>query len=121
MAKVQEVELIVPQGTTFFYQVTFLDATANNAPVDLTGFVARLQARVKVSDPDPPAYATDSLPGGHLTIVAASGVVRLEVPATVTAAWDFKRWVFDLEVESPTGTVYRLVKGSMTLDLEVTR
>lgn len=120
MAAVKEVELIVPQGTTFFYEVTFVDPAANNAPIDLTGFTARMMARDKVADADPPKYATTSN-GGHLSINAAAGKVRLEVPASVTATWNFKRWVFDLEVESPAGKVYRLVKGSMTLDLEVTR
>ena len=119
MAAVKEVELIVPQGTTYTYVVTFVDPDNAGAPVDLSGYSARMQARAKVAD-TATLYSTTSS-GGHLTLGATAGTVTLVIPASVTAAWTFKRAVFDLEVESPSGAVYRLVKGVLSVDPEVTR
>lgn len=118
MAEVKSVELVVPQGTTFKYQITFLDQDNNNAPVNMTGWESRLQMRLKVADPDPPLYSATELT--HIEL--GNGVALWKVPATVTAEWEFKKCVFDWEVQDPgSGEVFRLVKGTIELDKEVTR
>jgi len=120
MAEVKVVDLVVPQGSTFPFTVSWVDPDFDDAPIDLTDYIARLHVRAKVGDPVP-IYQTDNDVGGHITITPAQGKVRLEVPASVTALWTFKKAVYDLEVEDNAGFVTRLVKGTMYLDLEVTR
>jgi hypothetical protein len=117
MAAVKEVELIVPQGTTFIYEVTYVHP--NDGAVHLGGYTARLQVRETIASTDVIYEATTE--NGHITIDGSHGRVTLKVPAAVTELWDFKKAVFDLEIESATGEVTRLVKGTMELDLEVTR
>lgn len=117
MAEVTEVELTVPQGTTFFYDVTFLDKDNGNAPIDMTGWTSKLQARLKVADPDPAVYTATE----QDDITLGNGLASLKVPAEVTALWSFSKVVFDWEVKDLSGNVYRLVKGVMVLDKEVTR
>ncbi len=115
------VRWVVPQGATFVAEITFVDPAAANAPVDLTGYSARLQARVTATDPDPPVYATTSGAGGHLSLGGVSGLVTWTIPAAATATFDWAQLVFDLEVESPDGVVYRLIQGRLMLDRNVTR
>lgn len=110
----------VPQGATFVAEVLFVDPDTG-AAIDLTGYSARLQARIDARDPDPPVYSTTSGGGGHLVITAASGLVTWTIPAAVTEVFDFNELVFDLEVESGSGAVHRLVKGRLVLDFNVTR
>ena len=119
MAAVKEVELVVPQGATFIYEMTYVDPLTNNAPVNLTGFTARMQVRAKLGDAAI-VYSADTT--ADMAIPApATGVVLLTVPAAVTATWTFRRAVFDVEIVSSAGIVTRIVKGAMLLDREVTR
>jgi len=120
VAAVKEVELIVPQGATFIYEVTYKDPDTD-LPINLTGYSARLQIREKIDSTTTiySALSTGLTPA--LVITAGSGLVVLTVPATTTAGWTFKKAVFDLEIESTLGVVTRLVKGTMILDKEVTR
>jgi hypothetical protein len=117
MAAVKEVELILPQGATFVYEVTYKDPDTD-LPINLTGYTARLQIREKVE-------STSTLYSGttddDITIIGASGLVVLTIPAVTTTAFTFKKAVFDLEIESAGGVVTRLVKGTVLLDREVTR
>jgi hypothetical protein len=57
-----------------------------------------------------------------ITIEPAStkGEIRLIMSAADTAALD-SNGVYDLEIISGSGTVSRVIQGSFTLDLEVTR
>lgn len=110
----------VPQGATYVAQVLFVDPDTG-AAIDLGGYSARLQARVAVGDPDPPLYGTTSGAGGHLALDATAGRVSWTIPAAVTAEFDFDELVFDLELQAPSGVVYRLLQGRLRLDRHVTR
>ena len=120
MAEVKTVELLVPQGTTFHYLMSYVDPALNDEPIDLTGYSAQMHVRAKLKD-TATIYETDSSVGGHITLGGLTGKVLLEVPDEVTATWSFKRAVFDLEIVSPTGEVTRIVKGTLLLDPRVTR
>lgn len=88
-------------------------------PRDLTGYEARMQARVDVSDT---ATVLDlSSADGDITIVGAGGVVRVVVPAEVTAALEFDQARYSVEIVSPTGEVTTILDGTLTLTREVTR
>lgn len=122
MAQITEVELIVPQGTTFIYEVTVTDPDTG-LPMDITGYKARLDARLKLDDPVPIYSADSEGVTPDLTIIGPTGKVRLTIPEPTTAAFTFKKVGFDLEIESPSpeSAVTRLVKGTWTLDREWTR
>lgn len=122
MAEVKTVELIVPQGTKFVYAVTYVDPDLDDDPIDLTGYSARLHVRAKIAD-TAVIYEADSQPGGDIAISPGIGKITLSVPASVTALWTFKKAFFDLEIvlDTDADDVTRLVKGTMLLDLEVTR
>lgn len=116
MAKVKEIKMYIPQGTT--YEHTFNYAQSDGTPIDLTGYKARMQFRQNVDDADPPVYDVDDVSG---ELVCGNGTVTLTIPDADSAAFDFESVRFDLEIESPGGVVTRLVKGDSILDPEVTR
>jgi hypothetical protein len=54
-------------------------------------------------------------------VVDATGTVTLALTAAQSAALDFDRAYYDIEIVSPAGVVTRLVQGTVTLSREVTR
>jgi hypothetical protein len=48
-------------------------------------------------------------------------IINLKLAATVTDDYTFKSAVYDLEMVSSGGDVYRILEGSITLSREVTR
>lgn len=115
MAEIYDIE--VDQGATFQMQLTWKDENGN--PVDLAGFTARMQIRKRARADEVLAEATTE--NGYITLGGDEGTVEISVPASVTEDFDFKRGVYDLELESSGGIVTRLIQGCVYVDREVTR
>tara|TARA_R110002050_G_scaffold249951_3_gene387856 strand:- start:3239 stop:3613 length:375 start_codon:yes stop_codon:yes gene_type:complete len=115
----------IEQGTTFERVFKYKDE--NGAPVDLTGYDVRMQIRS--------TYGSDILANltsgsGDFVISvppdAADGVtdknqIKLTISATHTAAYTFDQALYDIELESGTGVVTRLLQGKIKLSREVTK
>ena len=112
-----ELDLEVLQGAFFYRRITWELASA---PMDLTGAEIRMQARyAKLADEMLIDATTDN---GLIEIEdAANGVFALRFPAELTDTFDFRTAVYDLEIEMPGGTVYRLLEGRIRVDPQVTR
>ncbi len=109
-------DLVIEQGSTFQTVITYKDS--NNDIVDLTGYTARMQIRRrKTTDTPYLSISSDS----EIVVGDAAGTLTITIPAATTAALDFKRAVYDLEVESAGGIVTRLLQGTVELNKEVTR
>ena len=116
---------IIEQGATFTRVFKYKDE--NGAPVDLTGYDVRMQIRS--------SYGSDilaSLTSGSGDFVvsvppdAAEGVtdknqIKLTISANNTAAYTFDQALYDIELESGTGVVTRLLQGKIKLSREVTK
>ena len=109
--------LSIEQGATFRLSLQW---AANNAPMDITGYVARMQIRSEVAS-STVIHELTSENGGIIFEDAATGKIQLYISSNNTAGFNFKRGVYDLELEAPSGDVIRLIEGSVTLSLEVTR
>ncbi len=110
-------DFTLEQGATFDELITYKDA--NGTPVDLTGYVARMQIREKITDATP-VVSLDTTSG--ITLGGTAGTIHLTIPATTTATINMpKGGVYDLEIESPTGVVTRLLEGKVKFSPEVTR
>jgi len=57
---------------------------------------------------------------GRIAINSADGLITLSISAADTAALT-SSGVYDLEIISPGGLVSRVIQGTFTLSLEVTR
>ena len=125
MSTAPKYDLLIEQGSTF--ERTFVWSTVNTAnsrlpptPVNLTGYTARMQIRSTILSPTVLFEATTE--NGKIVITAATGQVKLIVPAIDSAAWTFIDGVYDLEViQTSSGFVKRLVQGDVKVSKEVTR
>lgn len=89
-----------------------------NAPVDLTGFIARMNIKDKVGGTL--LLSLTTLNGG-IVIDNVTKTITLVISAAATAALPWKKGVFDLEMESTSGIVTKLVSnGQVTVSDEVT-
>jgi hypothetical protein len=112
----------VEQGATFTRVFTWTTGTtgcsATTAPVDLTGYTARMQIRPNVSSTTVIFEANTS--NGNIVLGGSAGTITLTIPAADTATFNFSRAVYDLELTTGV-TVTRLLQGTVTLSREVTR
>jgi hypothetical protein len=107
---------ICPQGSTFSKQISYL---INSQPVDLTGYIARMQVREKYSSVNPTINLT--MENGGISIGECQGAITLYVSASETENLVPKKYVYDLEIESAEGMVYRIIEGDFLVTPEVTR
>lgn len=116
--------ILIEQGATYLWELTLLAGKGLSAPaMDLSGMGLRMQIRPEVgSETVLLSLASDAT---GITILPQSGAtlgkLRIEIAAVQTAALAFESAVYDLELLQADGRVIRLYKGSVALDLEVTR
>lgn len=107
---------ICEQGATFTRVINATDGAGD--PIDLTGYTARMQVR---RDIDATAILIElTTENGRITLGGESGTITLSIDAEDTSAIP-RPGIYDLELESDTGTVIRLLKGIFDLDPEATR
>lgn len=111
------VNLTIQQGDTFALDVQWIDDTTGQ-PVDLTGATARMQLRSYYASP---AVVLDLAVGTGITIDAAEGRFTIVASATQTAGLSAQSGVYDLEVTFASNVVKKVIRGTFTVDPEVTR
>jgi len=87
------------------------------SPSDLTGYIARMTMKNRVGGD---VLASLTTTNGRIIIDPTTHSITLVVSATDTAAFDWTRGVYDLEVESPAGEVTPLLGGTVTVIPEIT-
>lgn len=107
--------ILIEQGATYDQTFTY---TISGSPVNLTGYTARMQARQTHASP---TKILDLVSPTNITLGDAAGTVRVVVAATATDDLNAGTYVYDLELESGSGVVTRLIQGSLTVSPEVTR
>lgn len=111
-------DLVIYQGATFKKVVRLTDSTP--AAIDLTGATARMQIRAALADETALIELTEAN-GRALVTDAENGKITLLITAEDTAALDFTKGVYDMEIEYSDGTVDRVLEGKVKLSKEVTR
>ena len=84
----------------------------------LTNHTARMQVRRTIESETPVITLTTE--NGRISISGGSGLITLSISAADTAALT-SNGVYDLEIIASNGVVSRVIKGTFTLSLEVTR
>lgn len=110
-------DITIEQGATFRRVLTWQDE--NETAIDLTDYTARMHIREHLASSTP--LATLTTENGGIAITAALGKLTLSLSATVTDTLAVQGGVYDLEVESPTGVVTRLLQGNIIIERSVTR
>lgn len=109
-------DIICEQGATLNRTFTWKDKAGELVP--LTDYIGRMQVRTSVSADDVALDLTSI--AGDIDFPSAGKIV-LTVDATTTAALAHGTYVYDLELESPTAGVKRLLEGKFIVKPEVTR
>ena len=112
------VDLNIEQGATYRHVFVYKDADTD-AVIPLVGYSGRFQFRSKHTSADV-LYDGDTT-GTELTIDGPNGKVTLNIPDEDSEAFEFTKAVYDIEVESASGDVIRLVEGLVHISPEVTR
>lgn len=108
--------LTADQGATFNQVITWFDET--DTPVDLSGYSARMQLRLKVNSAVVLELTTDN---GRITLGGSSGVITISVSASDMESLSPGTYSYDLEFVSPSGDVNRLLMGNFVVRSEVTK
>ncbi len=114
----QRHDFSMEEGTTVGKTLAhFVDGAA----LDLSGYEARLVARIKRTDATPVINLTsDPVAGLVVEPGGAKGLITMVMTPTQTAALDFKIAKYDLEIyTTDDATVYRTLTGYITLDREM--
>jgi hypothetical protein len=101
------------QGETF--DMTIGVVYADRRPYNLTDYIVRGMIRDEYNDPEPIVELECSV------YDAANGKIRIQLSAAETAELSFTRAYYDIEIESPTGVVTRVLQGIVALSLEATK
>lgn len=105
----------VEQGATFILDFTI---KTGSTPWNLTGYSARMQVRTSVNASTTLLSITNS---NYITLGGSAGTVAISVPASMTDDLIAGRHVYDFELVSSGGQVWRVLEGKFTVSPEVTR
>ena len=105
------------QGSTVAVDILYKDDSGD--PINLNGYVARMQLRRRVDDEEP--LLELSTGNGRLILGGEEGTVQINVNASDTEGLDAVEGVYDLELVSGAGIVDKLLRGTFEIIREVTR
>ena len=105
-------DLEIPARSTVEFVVDVV-----GGPTSLTGYVGSMQIRERRTDLLPLA---ELLPA-DFTVNPTTRQVTVRIPGVSTAAYAFRRGVYDVYITGPGGDRWRLVEGRVTVSQSVTR
>jgi hypothetical protein len=109
-------DFTIEQGVSIRQPLIWKDSAGDR--VNLTGYSARMQIR---SSYDTAVLLELSTALGTIIITPASGTITLVLSNVTTAAIDWRKARYDLELTAPNGTVTRLLEGYIYVSREITR
>lgn len=112
-----EYDFDIEQGATLTKPIVWKDSTGT--VVNLTGYTAKMQVRRSVASDE--VLLELSSANGKIAITPVQGKVELIFSAATTAAIDWRRGKYDLELTAADGTVTRLIEGEISVSKEITR
>lgn len=120
-------DLYIEQGATYRRRLVFREAdeldengeVVPGQPIDLSGYSARMQ--VRRTQQGAVAIALNSTLDGGLHIDGPLGQIDIHMTDEQTDVLTPKTALYDIEIESPTGDVTRLMQGKITVDPNITQ
>lgn len=106
----QKLNLIIDQGTTFSTSFDVNDDAG--IPIDFTGYTGNSQFRKSYTSSSYTAFTVSA---------NSSGSVTLSLSANTTNSLTPGRYVYDVEMTAPGGTISRIVEGIVTVTPQVTK
>lgn len=117
-------DLAIEQGATYTLPFTWVEAVEVDGewvpgdPYDLTGWTARMQIRRRQGAEVQIEATTEN---GKITLGGVAGTVLVKLEDEDTAELSFRTMAYDLELINPDGDVFRLLKGAVAVDPNITQ
>ena len=109
-------DILVDQGATL-NRALFIKTAAKSA-INLTNYTGRMHIRDYKNSST--IIETLTTQNQQVTIAALLGRVDILLSPAETAALEAKKYVYDLELESPEGEVTKIISGTLTVRAEIT-
>lgn len=107
----------LPQGSDFDIQIDY--QTPELTTLNLTGYSGTLQVRRNY---DGPVLLALTSSAGNIVFASTAPNITFRFPASTTSAMTvYEDMIYDLEIVSPANLTTRVLKGSFSLDREVTK
>ena len=104
--------LYVDAGSTYSNIITV--AASNGQALDLTGYTVASQMRKSYQSSTAYAFTAS-------VHIASQGKIRLQLTDEQSEAIPPGRWLYDVEIESPSGQRTRVVEGIVTVNPQITK
>lgn len=104
--------LFVDAGSDYSNIITV--SATSGVPLNLTGYTVASQMRKSYS-----SSTSYNFTGSIFD--ALNGKVRLQLNSTQSSAIPAGRWLYDVEITSPSGTKTRVVEGIVTVTPQITQ
>jgi hypothetical protein len=108
----QRSNLYVDAGSTYNTIITV--AASNGQALDLTGYSVASQMRKSYQSSTYHAFTAS-------VYDATAGKIRLQLTDEQSGAIPMGRWLYDVEIESPTGARTRVIEGIVTVNPQITQ
>lgn len=116
--------LFIEQGATFtrLIEIEYPDPTDVTVmlPYDLSGFSASMQIRRTIESSTPQILLTSNNGRIEMQPNGTNNALRIYLTPEETSTLT-SDGVYDIEIEDGSGDIQRILRGSVTLSLEVTR
>lgn len=111
-------DLHIEQGTDLVFTVTWQtkDDEGTLTAVDVSGYSARMNIKPYIGDE---IKWTSEGADPEITIGTTDGNFSFNVSSAKTKTYNFNKGRYEMEVISPAGRIYRLLKGSVQLGREL--
>lgn len=117
---IAEADICIFQGATF-NQTLFYETGEPSAPVDLTGYSAKMQIRSKPESKAVILELSTDISNGRISLNDTTGSIALFISAADTATLSVcDKAVYDLELTTGAVTT-RILQGNVIISPEVTR
>jgi hypothetical protein len=104
--------LFVDAGATYSNIITV--SASNGQALDLTGYTVASQMRKSYSSSTVFAFTAS-------VYAATTGKIRLQLTPQQSEAIPAGRWLYDVEITSPSGSKTRVVEGIVTVTPQITQ
>lgn len=111
-------DISIEQGSQWVAVITCRDA--DNVPLDLTGYEARMQIRATADAVATMLSITSTGVSPAIVVTAATGVLTITIPATSTASLTAGSAVYDIEIYPSEAAARKVLRGNVDIVAEVT-
>ncbi len=107
--------LKIDQGSAASFCFCF---EGDDGAIDLTGYTAAMQ--IRRSEFSMEAIDTLTTDNGRLVMDCNGGKITADFPCHISEKYPAGFFLYDIEVESPSGSIYRLLDGKIQIKAGVT-